>query len=366
MKKKVLIVSNTVGVIYKFKFELLDELLKNEYEVFLFAQNENEGEYIEKIKNLGVKYLEVNISRRGINPIKDLNLIYSYLKNILKIKPDYIYTFTIKPNLYVGTISSIIKIPYISTITGLGTAFQSNKFFLKILKFCYRKALKNAKGIFFENNENLEYFLKNKIILRKQAILVPGSGVNLDRFYPMEKTRIDNKVVYLFIGRIMKEKGIEEFLNAATLLVNKYSEMEFWILGGYEEEKYKKIISFLESKKIIKYLGIKNDVRDIIKECDFIVQPSYHEGLSNVILEGSAMGKIIIASNIPGCREAIYNKKYLFNKKDVKNLAQVIEYSFLNKDSSIEAELQKNYIKKLFDRKKVIEENMKLLESRKK
>ena len=364
MKKKILLISNTIGVVYKFKFELLEELIKREYDVFLFAQNEKEDEYLQKIKDIGVKYVDIKISRRGLNPVKDLGLILNYLKNILKIKPECIYTFTIKPNIYVGMIARIFRIKYIATVTGLGTAFQNKGLLLEILKKFYKESLKNAKGVFFENNSNLEYFIENKLILRKQSILVSGSGVSFDRFYPMKKTRTDNKVVYLFLGRIMKEKGIEEFINAAIKLKSKYSEMEFWIVGSYEEKKYMEIINSLEKRKIIKYLGVKSDVREIIKECNFIIQPSYHEGLSNVILEGSAMGKVILASNIPGCREAIYNKKYLFEKKNIKNLIEVIEYSFFHKENQTEVELQRNYIKKNFDRKKVVEENMKLLESR--
>lgn len=357
MKKKVIIISNTVGVIYKFKFELLEELLRRNYEVYLFAQNENENEYVEEMKKIGVNYIEIKISRRGINPLKDFRLILDYLNNILKIKPDYIFTFTVKPNIYGAMLAKILKIKYSSTITGLGTAFQKNNLIFKVIKFLYKKSLKNTEGVFFENHENLKFFIDNKIIAKDKAILVSGSGVNLKKFYPMKKNRNNNKRIYLFMGRIMKEKGIEEFLGAAKEIEKKYKNMEFWILGNYEEEKYKSIITELQEEGIIKYLGVKKDVREILKEIDFLVQPSYHEGLSNVILEASAMGKLVLASNIPGCREAIVDKKYLFFPQDTNSLIECIER---NKDENNEDQME--FVKKNFNRKNVVKENLKILE----
>ncbi|MGL5052877.1 MAG: glycosyltransferase family 4 protein [Cetobacterium sp.] len=363
MKKKVLLISNTAGVIYKFKFELLEELIKKGYEVYLFAQNENENKYVEEIKSIGVNYIEVKMSRRGLNPLKDGKFFLKYLYNILKIKPDFIYTFTIKPNLYGSLIARILKIKSASTITGLGTAFQNDNLISKILKSFYKQSFKSSEGVFFENNDNLEFFINNKIIKKEKAILVPGSGVNLKKFYPMEKTRKDDKIVFLFIGRIMKEKGIEEFLGAAEEIIKKYKDTEFWILGNYEEEKYKVLIEKLEKEKIVKYLGGTNDVRMVIKECDFLIQPSYHEGLSNVILEASAMGKLVLASDIPGCKEAIFNNNFLFLSQNRESLIEKISQSY-NYNFNYKNEM-KNQQKKIinnFSRESVVIKNLKILE----
>lgn len=355
--KKIILIANTVGTIYKFKLELINELIRKNYKVYLFAQNENEDKCVEEIEKIGVNYIEIKISRRGINPIKDFKLILDYFKNMLKIKPDYLFTFTIKPNIYGTLVAKILKIKYSSTITGLGTAFQSDNLIFKLIKFLYKKSLKNTEGVFFENYENLNFFVNNKIIPKEKAILVSGSGVNLEKFYPIEKTRNDNKTIFLFMGRIMKEKGIEEFLGAAEKIEKKYENIEFWILGNYEEERYKSIIATLEEEGVVKYLGVKNDVREILKEIDFLIQPSYHEGLSNVILEASAMGKIVLASNIPGCREAIVDKRYLFSPKDINSLIECIER---NKNEN--GKHQMEFVKKNFDRKNVVKENLKILE----
>lgn len=357
MKKKVIIISNTVGVIYKFKFELLEELLRKDYDVYLFAQNEKENSYLEEIKKIGINYIEINVSRRGMNPFKDFKLLIDYYKNIKRINPDFIYTFTIKPNLYGALLARILNINYCATITGLGTIFQKETLISKVLIKFYKESLKNSKGVFFENKQNLNFFTKNKIIAKDKSILVSGSGINLKKFYPLKKDREDDKIVFLFLGRIMKEKGIEEFLEAAKKIVKENKNIEFWILGNYEEEKYRILIEKLERESIVKYLGSKSDVRDVIKEIDFLIQPSYHEGLSNVILEASAMGKLVLASNIPGCREAIVDKKYLFLPRDINNLIECIER---NKNEN--NEYQMNFIKKNFDRKNVIEENLKILE----
>lgn len=362
MKKKVMIISNTVGVIYKFKFELLEELLKENYEVYLFAQNEAEDSYLEEIKKIGVNYTEIKLSRRGLNPLKDFKVFLDYYKKIKKIKPNFIYTFTIKPNLYGGLLARSLNIKYAATITGLGTAFQKNTLISKVLKIFYKESLKNSKGVFFENSTNLDFFIKNKMIKKEKSILIPGSGVNLKKFYPMNRNRKDNRIVFLFIGRIMKEKGIEEFLETAKKIKEKYKETEFWILGNYEEEKYKKLIEELQKRQIIRYLGVKNDVRKVLKEIDFLIQPSYHEGMSNVILEASAMKKLVLASNIAGCREGIYNKKYLFEIKNIESLKEKVIMCIENFENLEEdRNKQREFIIEKFNRVNIILKNIKIL-----
>lgn len=358
MNKKVMIVANGFGFIYKFKVELITKLKELDYEVVLVAKNENEDIFLEKLLKLDVKIISLNMDRRKINLFLEIKLLYDYFKIIKKNNPIHIYTYTIKPNIYIGILSLFYKINFSPTITGLGSAYH-NKSLKQLLNFMYKIAFKRSKGIFFENSSNLKVFLDNKIVNKNKAILLAGSGVNLNKFYPMRKNDNRNLKKILFLGRIMKEKGIEEYLSAAQEIKKSNNQVEFLILGSYEEEVYKKKIQELEKEEIVKYLGVTNDVRQIIKEIDILIQPSYHEGLSNVILEASAMEKLVLASNINGCKEAIFNKKHLFEVKNPQSLLRCLEknLNFLEEDIIN----QKNYIIKNFNREKVIYENIKIL-----
>lgn len=357
--KKIVILSNTVGVVYKFKLELLKELKKMNYSVYLLAHNENEDSYLNEIKKIGINFINIKIDRRGKNIFKDINLFIEYIKFIIKINPEYIYTFTIKPNIYGGIISRILNKKYIVTITGLGTIFQKKNLVQILTKYIYKYSLKKSKKIFFENNENKIFFIEQGIINSNQGTVLPGSGVNIKRFYPMEKKENKNKI-FIFIGRIMKEKGIEEYIKVSKMITEKIKDVEFWVVGTFEEIKYKDEII---NSKSLKYKGVYQDIREVIKECDYLIQPSYHEGMSNVILEASAMGKIVLATNIPGCKEAIYNKNFLFEKNNVTSLKETILniLRISHKDYQDLAKEQREYIIENFSRNFVIRKNIEVL-----
>ena len=322
---KILILTNTIEGLYNFRYELLERLINEEFEIYFSIPESKNDTKVKKLLELGCNHIETNLDRRSMNPLKDLQLIKQYKEIIKYAKPDVILSYTIKPNIYGSYVAKKYKIPIIINITGLGSGF--NNAYTKILvEKMYKYACKNAFCIFFQNEANYNYFIENKIAKKDKSKIVPGSGVNLEKFKPMEKTKEDGIVRFLFIGRIMKEKGIEEYLKAAEYITNKYSNVEFQILGPFEEEKYKEIILNHKNSKI-KYLGVSYDVRNEIKEVDCIINPTYHEGMSNVLLEGAAMAKPLIASNIPGCREIVDNgvNGYLFEPKNEKNLIDTIE-----------------------------------------
>ena len=210
----------------------------------------------------------------------------------------------------------------------------------------------------------MSLFINNKLVERSKCSLIPGSSVNIEKFKPMKKTKEDDIIRFLFIGRIMKEKGIEEYLQVAKNITSKYSNVEFQILGSFEEDRYKDII-YNNKNKGIKYLGRSDDVRNEIREVDCIVNPSYHEGMSNVLLEGAAMGKPLIASNIPGCKEIIeegYNG-YLFEVRSVKSMEEkLIKLIELDKEEKdIMGKNSRKKVEKEFDRNIVINEYMKVI-----
>ena len=363
MKKVVILCNSCIGL-YKFRKELLEEVVKDSQVTIVTPFDEKI--YVEELEKIGCNLIEVSINRRGKNFLEEMKLIKFYYKILKQINPDKILTYTIKPNIYGGMVSQILKIKYIPTITGIGTAFQNKGILKKVVVLLNKLALRKADKVFFQNNNNLNIYLKNKIVSKEQYQLVNGSGVNLERF-KLELKEKQEPLKILFIGRIMKEKGIEEYLEVANKLKKKYTnKVIFQVLGAYEELNYKDTIERLEREEIIEYLGTSNDVRKEISEVHCLVNPSWHEGMSNVLLEAGAMKRFLIASDIPGCREIVLNNRtgFTFEKKNVDDLEEKIEkFISLSKNEYKEyIEKSYNYIKNNFSREKVIEEYLKVID----
>lgn len=358
---KILILANSVIGLYRFRREIIFKFLEKGFEVVVVSPNDDPDNYIKDLEENGVEYLENKIDRRGINPLKDLKLFIDYLKIIKTQNPDYILTYTIKPNIYGSLAANLLNKKYINNVTGLGTSLQKNDLLSKVLKQMYKVAFSRSKCIFFQNKTNLNFFINNKLLNKNntEIKLIPGSGVNLNEFYPKEKVIEDNKIKFLFIGRIMDEKGITEYLECAKKLKSQKLNIEFQILGSFEEEKYKMIVGELEKKGIVKYLGVSSDIREQVAEVDCIINPSWHEGMSNILLEAGAMKKFLIASDIPGCKEIVINNKTGLSF-EVKN-SKELEYKILEYLSKTKEEKDKiinklyTHIKINFDRKKIIQ-----------
>src|SRR5699024_3762707 len=255
--KKVLVLVNHDVVIYNFRKELVEQLLADNYKVYISSPY---GEKIEPLIAMGCEYIETEIERHGTNIINDFKLILKYRKMIKNINPDIVLSYTIKPNIYGGIACRLTKIPYISTITGLGGALEKESLMQKILIQLYKIALKNISTLFFQNNSNKDFFVKNKIASEKHR-LVPGSGVNLKEFPLKEYPKQKNELNLLFIGRIMKDKGIEELIEAAKILKETNSiKINFDAIGFYENE-YANRIKELEESELIKFHGTTNNVQ---------------------------------------------------------------------------------------------------------
>ncbi len=355
--------ANDAGGLYNFRFELINELINQNYQVYFAVPQSIENNKVKLIIESGARYIRTNINRRGTNPIEELKLIKKYKKIITEVNPDIILTYTVKPNIYGSYVANKFNKPVIMNITGIGSSLAIGKL-KSLVKNMYRYACRKARIVFFQNQSNYIFFIENNMITEAKTKLIPGSGVNIEKFKPMEKTKEDDIIRFLFIGRIMKEKGIEEYLQVAESLIKKYSNIEFQILGSFEEDRYKDIIYDNKNEKI-KYLGRSDDVRNEIREVDCIVNPSYHEGMSNVLLEGAAMGKPLIASNIPGCKEIIeegYNG-YLFEVKSVESMEEkLIQFIELDEESKeIMGKNSRRKVEKEFDRNIVINEYMKVI-----
>ena len=350
---KILIVANNSNGLYRFRRELIEQLVSKKYDVYISVPN---GNAINEFEKLNSKVIKTAVDRRGINLFKDLKLFMTYVHMLREIKPDVVLSYTIKPNIYCGMACRLKKVKQLANITGLGTAFENGGILKKLLIFMYKIAMKKTKCIFFQNETNMNIFKDYKIV-KGAYKLIPGSGVNLGRF-PLEKYPKNDIIKFLFVGRIMKGKGIEEFLEAAKIIRNKYNNTEFVILGSYDEDKYKEKIEEYVKKDIVKYKGFQSDVRKYMVESNCLILPSYFEGLANVLLEAAATGRPIIASNIPGCKETIDNGEngYLVEVKSVDSLVEKIE-RFLNLSYEEQREMGlkgRRKVEKEFDRNIVV------------
>lgn len=321
MSKKVLILTNNDGGLYLFRNEVIERLLQ-EHEVVLGLPN---GKYRKHFVDMGCEYIPIAFNRHNTNPFKDLRLLNTYKKLIRQIKPDVVLTYTIKPNVYGGLACRITKTPQIANITGLGTAVENGGLMQKITVFLYKIGLKKAKTVFFQNTENQSFMLKHGIV-KNNCDLLPGSGVNLQHFFPIEYPS-GKRLEFVFIGRIMKEKGINQYFEAAQYIKKKYPDTVFHVCGTCEEDYTEKLKKLSDDGYII-YHGSVSDIRVILKDVSCTIHPTYYpEGLSNVLLESSACARPIITTDRPGCREVIENGKngYIVRQKDSKDLIEKIE-----------------------------------------
>lgn len=295
---RILILTNNDGGLYSFRKELLEAFVK-EHEVFFCVP---QGEFVGKIINIGCEFIPCEgLERRSTNPVKDLWLMRFYQSVLERLKPDVVLTYTIKPNVYGGIACRKKGIPYIANVTGLGTSIENGGMLFKIATTLYKIGLRNARCVFFQNEANRSFFVNNRFVKGKTRLL-PGSGVNLKTYqftpYPSDQ----NSVHFLFVGRIMKNKGIEEFLSAITSLHLENKKVTADVVGGCEEN-YLDALYKAEQAGAIRYHGSQPNVSFFYKNCHCVVLPSYHEGTSNVLLEASATGRPVIATRVPGCQE---------------------------------------------------------------
>ena len=351
-KKRILILANDANGLLLFRKELIEELLKSN-EVYLSLPY---GKQVDELTSRGCNFIDTSIERRGMNPKTDLKLFKDYLRILCDVQPDLVITYTIKPNIYGGMACSIKNIPYAVNITGLGTAFQGDGALRTMVTAMYKVALKKAKVVFFENTANRDLFIREKIVKIRQACHLNGAGVNLERFLYQDYP--DNDVFhFLFIGRVMKEKGIEELFEAMRRLITEGEKCFLEVVGPFEEN-YKDRLEQFEKEGWLKYHGFQDDVRPFIRACDCFVLPSYHEGMANTNLECAASGRPLITSNIPGCREAVIDGEtgYLCEAQKSDSLYEAMK-SMMNNNKEIRAEMGKagrRFMEKNFDKKNVV------------
>lgn len=321
MKRILMLVNHDVDL-YTFRMELIERLLEDGHQVIISCPY---GTCIDEFVAMGCEYYDIKINRHGLNPVQELTLLNTYRKLIRDVHPDIVLTFTIKPNLYGGIFCRVKNIPYIMNITGLGTAVEGSGLLQKSIIHVYRCAAKKAQCIFFQNAENMAYFERCHVSGVRSALL-PGSGVNLERF-SLEDYPSQERIEFAFISRIMKEKGIDQYLDAAKYIRVKYPNTVFHVCG-FCEQNYEGQLTRLDEDGVIVYHGMVKDVRQVLKDVHCTVHPSsYPEGMSNVLLESLASGRPIITTGRAGCREAVDDgvTGYVVKQKDSQDLIEKIE-----------------------------------------
>lgn len=319
--KKVLILTNSVNGLYSFRRELIEKLT-TEYKVIISAPKSEKTKYF---CNLGCTMINTKINGRGTNPLEDIKLFLNYIKMIRNVKPDIVLTYTIKPNVYGGLASKILKVPYIANITGLGSSIQKKQNLIRgISLYLYKIGLKSAQCVFVQNQSIYDFMLKNSLVNGKLR-LIPGSGVNVTEYrfeqYPQER----DSIKFLFIGRILRDKGVEELFKVIKKIKSDYKNIEFHIVGNTNDD-YKTALKELESKGLLNYHGRIENIHNMLKESHAIIHPSHHEGMSNVLLEAASTGRPILASNIPGCKETFDEgvSGLGFEAKNIESLYETI------------------------------------------
>ncbi|MBE6568750.1 MAG: glycosyltransferase family 4 protein [Ruminococcaceae bacterium] len=321
--KRILVLANFDMGLYKFRKALLKELIRMENEVYIALP---EGEFIPELEKLGCCFVAVELERRGMNPLRDIRLYRKYLSIVKLIRPDLVIAYTIKPNIYGGLACRKKKVPFVSNITGLGSAIEGGGLLRRLVLAMYKTGLKNAKIIFFENEGNRDMMVKAGAVKKDNTRVLRGAGVDTNE-YPLLPYPKENTLRFLFVGRIMKEKGVEELFEAMIRLKADYGDNVILDVVGLFEESYQLRINTLQADGIINFHGYQTDIKQFYETAHCVVLPSYHEGMSNVLLEAASCGRPVITSNINGCMEAVENDVtgYLCEVRDEESLYSMMK-----------------------------------------
>lgn len=324
----VLILANNSVGLYKFRRELLLALLAQKNEVYISLPN---GDFVPEMEQMGCHFIDTEISRHGVNPVTDLKLLAKYISIIKSVKSDIVFTYTIKPNVYGGLACQYCKIPYVVNVTGLGTAVENGGILQKITISLYKIGLRKAQKVFFQNKNNMQFMLDHKTVNGAYA-LIPGSGVNLERFSPIPYPADTDGFHFVFISRIMHEKGIDQYLDAAVHFTDRFNAAQgprtVFHVCGFCEKEYQGKLDELVANKTVVYHGMVRDIRQVLKDAHCTVHPSFYpEGISNVLLESSASGRPIITTDRSGCREVVDDgvNGYVVKQRDSKDLIEKME-----------------------------------------
>ncbi|WP_428353523.1 glycosyltransferase family 4 protein [Methyloprofundus sp.] len=326
--KTIAIVINTSWNIYNFRLGLMQALQEEGYRIIAIAPTDS---YSPMIEALGFEFHNITMNNKGTNPLEELKLIWAFCQLYKKLKPDVLLHYTIKPNIYGAIAARLNGIPVISNISGLGTVFLNDKLSSKIARYLYRVFLHIPKVVFFQNKDDRALFIDLKLVAESKADVIQGSGIDITKFSPHARKKNNKAFSFLFIARLVKDKGLMEYLEAAKIIKSKYPEVQFDVLGAFYPGNptaitEKEMMSW-QRDGIVNYLGTSDDVESIISQTDCVVLPSYREGLARVLLEAAIMSKPIVTTDVPGCRDVVVDGEngFLCQVRNVQDLADQME-----------------------------------------
>lgn len=329
MPKKILFLTNHFITLFSFRKELIQQLTEEKNDVYISMPENEQNVFFE---HMGCKIIRTEIERRGTNPVEDISLFMQYKKIMKEVKPDIIFSYTIKPNIYGSMASDLLGYRQVCNITGTGATFLKETIISKIVRALYRISVKRVYKVFFQNTGDRDYFIKHRMIKDNYEML-PGSGVNLDQ-HPFSEMPSDDIVNFIFIGRVMGVKGVDQYLECAKEIKRKYSNTCFYIAGWNEEGKYQRLVEEYSKAGWVKYIGFQSDIHNWIRKCHCTILPSLGgEGIPNVLLESAAEGRICIASAISGSKDVVEDgiTGYLFETGNSQSLIDKVE-QFLRLD----------------------------------
>ena len=361
-KHLIALLTNNDDDVYCFRKELIEDIISAGYEMLISCPD---GEKFELMKHIKYRYDDPVIDRRGTNIVADAKLFIHYFKLFLKNKPSVVLTYTAKPNVYAGIAAYLLGIPVISNVTGFGSVLNEGSLKQKLIMTLFKFSFRRSACVMFQNSTNMK-LAEDSGMVKGEYRLIPGSGVNTER-YPLQpypdggNGKDGEKVVFNYIGRILHDKGVDDYIEAAKRIKAEYPNTEFNMLGFIEptEIHYKKLLSDLEEKDILKYRGSQKDIKPFVAASHATIHPStYGEGMSNVLLESASSGRPIISTDNPGCQETFIDGEtgFIYHGGNVDALCEQIK-KFLalpNDERKSMGEKGREYIKANFSRDIVI------------
>lgn len=324
------VVANSAWNVFNFRRNLIVSFLKKGYEVIVFAPDSQK--YKQKLEEIGCLFQSIELENKGTDPVSDAKFIFSLVRLYRSNKVDIALHFTVKPNIYGSIASKILGVPCINNVTGLGTVFLHHNVSTRLAKLLYKFSFRIPRHIFFQNKDDYNLFIQEKIITDENSVsILPGSGVDLNHFSSKSSFKKNSKFHFLMVSRLLYDKGIIEYVEAAKNILNKKYDARFQLLGNLEEAKglgvSKMQLDEWIDQGIVEYLGVTDDVRPYIENADCVVLPSYREGTPRSLLEGASMSKPLIATNVPGCKEVINDgiNGYLCDVKSSSDLSEKFE-----------------------------------------